>query len=72
MPTPTKTLTHGGCLTGAPKARREFRRGYSKAIFDYFLAQQKVIAQVGGSPDTGTKPKNKTQKSALTKKHKKR
>ena len=72
VPTPIKTLTHGGCLTGAPKARREFRRGYSKAIFDYFLAQQKVIAQVGGSPDTGTKPKNKTQKSALTEKHKKR
>ena len=62
VPTPTKTLTHGGCLTGAPKARREFRRGYSKAIFDYFLAQQKVIAQVGGSPDTGIQTKNKTQK----------
>ena len=54
------TLTHGGCLTGAPKARREFRRGYSKAIFDYFLAQQKVIAQVGGSPDTGRKSQNST------------
>ena len=63
VPTPTKTLTHGGCLTGAPKARREFRRGYSKAIFDYFLAQQKVIAQVGGSPDTGKKPKNNRKKS---------
>ena len=64
VPTPTKTLTHGGCLTGAPKARREFRRGYSKAIFDYFLAQQKVIAQVGGSPDTGKKTQSKYQKNA--------
>ena len=71
VPTPTKTLTHGGCLTGAPKARREFRRGYSKAIFDYFLAQQKVIAQVGGSPDTGPKTKNKSQKKSRPKTRKK-
>ena len=37
--------------------------GIKKAIFDYFLAQQKVIAQVGGSPDTGKKTKEQNQKT---------
>ena len=71
MPTPIKTLPHGGCLNEARSAER-VPPWVLKAIFDYFLAQQKVIAQVGGSPDTGTQPKNKIKKSALTKKHKKR